>query len=66
MQLAEADRHVADAERRVAVQESRVEQLRWRLQDTTQAERLLSSLEDLLHQFRAHRKALARSRRGSG
>jgi hypothetical protein len=58
--LAQADRHIAESEERRARQMKLVQRLAAGGHDTTEAQRLLDNITDLLVTVRAHRRLIVR------
>ncbi|TGD93738.1 hypothetical protein [Methylobacterium nonmethylotrophicum] len=57
-ELAHADRHIADANRRVGRLIERITENKNKGWDTTEAERLLSLMHEVLDQWHAHRRVV--------
>jgi hypothetical protein len=56
--LAETDRHIASAERRIVEQERRLTELMADGHKTTEAQRLLTVMQESLEQYKIHRQAI--------
>jgi hypothetical protein len=56
--LAQADKHITDGEIRISEQLLRIEHLKADGHDTTEANRMLTDLEDQQKEFEAHRQMI--------